>query len=247
MKHLYITLISIIVGFNASAQPEEAEFPNWTHTDINGVEYTLYDFLDAGKIVIIDIFTTWCPNCVNSLPALEEIWEAHGPNGDDTMMIFSFERDATTNNEVSWAAQHNVENPVFSDALATMATWNTFYQPNYFVICPDRTHHLVVGAINSNSAPLLNLADDCGTATSIEEAAQLEVIMGANPVGENLNFQIAGTRASWQIMSLSGQVVASGTTIGRVDVDTSQLPDGLYLLQVLGNTDVLTRKFIKRR
>lgn len=234
------------MGGAAFAQPSSAEFPDWTHTDIDGVEHTLYDYLDDGKIVLIDIFTTWCTNCVSSLPALEEIYEAHGPDGDDTVVILSFERDEDTADEASWAVNNNVTTPIFSDALTTMSTWNTNYQPNYFVICPDRSHELIVGAVNSNASGLLNLIDDCAPATSIIEKDPLLVSLQSTVVNDNLTFYSSDVNAQYRIMNLGGQTVLDGKTGARVDLNTSSLPAGLYLLQVQSSSEVLTRKFIKQ-
>lgn len=246
MKSLYTLVLGLILSGSAFAQPTSDEFPNWTHTDLDGVEHTLYDYLDDGKTVVIDIFTTWCPNCVNSLPALEEIWDAHGPNGDNTVVIFSFERDEDTDNEAAWAENNEVTTPVFANATATMATWNTNYQPNYFVICPDRSHELIVGAVNSDASDLLGLIDGCSSANSILERPALLVTLQTTIVNENLTFYSSDSNASYRIVNLSGQEVMQGKTGARVDVSTASLSSGLYLLQVLNEGEVLTKKFLKR-
>lgn len=234
------------MGGAAFAQPETVEFPNWTHTDTDGVEHTLYNYLDDSKIVLINIFTTWCPNCVNSLPALEQIYEAHGPNGDDTVVIFSFERDQNTTNEAVWAVNNNVTTPIFSDALATMGTWNTNYQPNYFVICPDRSHELIVGAVNSDASELLKMIGNCAPSTSIIERSPLLVSLQNTVVSENLTFYSSDVNAQYRIINLSGQAILQGKTGTRVDLNTSSLSAGLYLLQVQNSNEILTRKFIKQ-
>lgn len=245
MKKFYSCLLLVFTASSLFAQPASDEFPNWTHTDIEGVEHTLYDYLDDGKIVLIDIFTTWCPNCVNSLPALHDIEAAHGIEGDNTVVIFSFERDPSTTNEAEWATNNGVTSPIFADALATMETWNTFYQPNYFVICPDRTHSLVVGAVNSDPTELLDLIDSCGNATSILENDPLSVELTSTLVNENLSFYSTDVLAQYRILNLNGQAVLEGKTGQRADVNTSALAPGIYLLQVQNSSEVLTRKFVK--
>ena len=51
--------VLLILSLDSSAQlPNGSIAPDFTATDINGVEYNLYELLDAGNTVILDFFAT---------------------------------------------------------------------------------------------------------------------------------------------------------------------------------------------
>lgn len=79
--------------------PNGSTAPDWTMTDINGVEYNLYDVLESGKSVVLEFSTTWCSFCWNyhNTHTLEDINQAYGPDGTDQVRVFFIESDNDTN------------------------------------------------------------------------------------------------------------------------------------------------------
>lgn len=73
--------------------------PDWTMTDINGVEYNLHTVLASGKSVVLEFSTTWCSYCWNyhNTHTLEDLNQAYGPNGTDQIRVFFIESDDDTN------------------------------------------------------------------------------------------------------------------------------------------------------
>lgn len=62
MKKLF-TILTICFSLSTFAQLADGTVaPNFTVQDINGETHTLYDYLDNGYSVIIDISATCCPN-----------------------------------------------------------------------------------------------------------------------------------------------------------------------------------------
>lgn len=251
MKHIiYTALLILSVSGTINAQPDSETFPDFTLEDLDGNSQNLYSYLDEGKYVVIDIFTTWCPNCINSLPGIEDIWETHGPEGDDSVMLLSFERDVTTTDELEFIADHNITNPVIIGAEGLIAdTWNIPYQPNFFVICPDRTWHLRVGGIGSNGTILTDLFDNCESVTSVEETGQSYLALPVNTVVET-SLQLDSFEASlvhYSIVGMNGQIVGRGTLKpGTNNIDFADFNAGIYIVQLVQETQVQSFKIIKK-
>ncbi len=60
-------------------EPDAEEVPmDFTLRDIEGGEVVLSELQDKGKNVILVFWTTWCPHCVQAIPAIEDFYEEHG-------------------------------------------------------------------------------------------------------------------------------------------------------------------------
>ncbi len=150
MKRIFtLLLLSFTLGYTAQAQLESGSVaPDFTVTDLDGNTYNLYDLLDEGKTVIIDLFATWCGPCWNYHQGhyLQSVWEQYGPEGTNEMYVFGIEADPNTsvaaitggpggNTIGDWT--DGVTYPMVDNAGVGDA-YNLNYYPTIYSICPNR-------------------------------------------------------------------------------------------------------------
>jgi hypothetical protein len=148
---LFLIALFLFSGKMANAQLANGCIgPDFTATDINGQSWHLYDLLDAGKTVFIDISATWCGPCwsYHNTGNLENLYTQYGPPGTDEVMVFFIEGDASTNTtclttsagcnsstQGNWVA--GTPYPIIDDA--TIANdYQINYFPTIYMITPDR-------------------------------------------------------------------------------------------------------------
>ena len=154
MMKIYIRTLSLavllILSLDSSAQlPNGSIAPNFTATDINGVEYNLYELLDAGNTVILDFFATWCGPCwsYKESGVLDDIWNTYGPNGTGDVYVFSLESDGSTTSADLYGTGSNTigdwvtgtPHPVFDNAQSIFNAYGNTYFPTIYTVCPDHT------------------------------------------------------------------------------------------------------------
>lgn len=175
MKKLLFSAAMLLAGVSANAQLAPGSIaPNFTVTAYqpwlstagmasNGT-YTLYDYLDQGYTVFLDVSATWCGPCWNYHlnGALEDIYALHGPSGapgvsssttDDVMVIW-IEGDGATGDATmldgagaigNWIEptagnqiQFPMANPPAAAANAINNNYGIAYYPTIYRICPNR-------------------------------------------------------------------------------------------------------------
>ncbi len=148
---LFLIALFLFSGKMASAQMADGCIaPDFTGTDINGNSWHLYDLLDAGKTVFIDISATWCGPCwaYHTSGKLEGVYNTYGPPGTNEAMVFFIEGDGTTNTacltssvgcnsstQGNWVA--GTPYPIIDNA-AIANDYQISYFPTIYMVTPDR-------------------------------------------------------------------------------------------------------------
>lgn len=145
---LFVLLLAVA---QAPAQlPDGAVAPDFTATDLNGQSQNLYDLLDSGKVVVLEVFATWCAPCwaYHNSHAVQDFFAEHGPTGDDAARVLLVESDPGTNLNCLYGNQgcnsfspgnwvQGTDFPIINnDAIGNL--YAVQYYPTLYVICPNR-------------------------------------------------------------------------------------------------------------
>lgn len=134
-----------------SAQlPSGSIAPDFSAKDLNGQTWQLYELLDQGKIVVLEVSATWCAPCwaYHNGHSMHQFYQAHGPEGDNRARVLFIEGDPKTNTNClygqagcndytpgNWVA--GTPFPIINDDSIAKA-YKIEYYPTVFVVCPNR-------------------------------------------------------------------------------------------------------------
>lgn len=73
----------------------------------NGLDF---DEFKGKKAILIDVFATWCPPCIEEIPVLKEVREKYKDNFEIVSVLF--EQDKTKEEIVQFIAKHGITYPI---------------------------------------------------------------------------------------------------------------------------------------
>ena len=181
MKKTLLLGMLALAGFSANAQlASGSQAPDFTATDINGVQHHLQSYLDEGKTVVLDVSATWCGPCwsFHSAHILEELYKSHGAEGSGEIVILFIEGDGSTGlsdlngqtNQTQGDWVTGTKYPII-DSAAIADLYNIAYFPTLYRICPDG---LVYEMDQANPLPFLQGVSNCGSIEGVANHAEVE-------------------------------------------------------------------------
>jgi hypothetical protein len=173
-------LLAVAPVLRLSAQlPNGSTAPDFIAQDIFGQTHHLYQLLEQGKIVVLEISATWCPPCwvYHNSGAMQELYEAHGPAGDNKLQVLWVEGDPGTNLNCLYGPSGcnggstgnyvaGTPYPIIDNA-AIAAAYQITYYPSIFIICPNKKTY-EIDPVDADA--LWNAARQCPVAYGVNNA-----------------------------------------------------------------------------
>lgn len=266
MKRILLSLFATIISVSASfAQFGTA--PDFTVTDLDGNTHHLYDILDQGYVVVLDVSATWCGTCwsVHNAHYLRDLNSQMGPDGTNEVRVIFYEGDASTtladlqgtgtNTHGNWL--NGINYPVINESsplsLSSSVYWPLGF-PTINVIRPgDR--EITADVWNQNLQGMINAVNHAIATdpSSVDESfiAEHGISIYPNPTADDLQLNLGTGNdvvSNVVVRNLLGQTIISVATNGnkRVQLNTHTLADGAYLLELQSDNAVLgVQKFLK--
>ena len=174
-------MAAAMISFGAFAQlPDGSIAPDFTATDINGVEHNLYSYLDSGYQVILDFSATWCGPCWNYHVegVFSDMNETYGPAGSNEIRIIKLESDNSTtaadlngtgqNTQGDWVTGTTYN--IIDNASDIFDEYQNTYYPTIYTVCPNRVLTQSGQASVAGHASIFQ-SNNCQPATLANDAA----------------------------------------------------------------------------
>ncbi len=104
--------------------------PQFTLTSLDGATVSLSDY--QGKVVLVNLWATWCPPCREEMPALQAFYEEYQANG---FILIAIDQGETLKEVDPFVGEFGLTFPVWLDpASMAGAEFNTMNLPSSYVI-----------------------------------------------------------------------------------------------------------------
>lgn len=154
MKKILISLLALFTASVVSSQlPNGSQAPDVSFEDLQGNPHSLYTYLNAGNIVVLNFFAAWDSYSWDYQQSgeLESFYASTGPLGSDQVRVFNVESessntsgllagpqslsgDQATDTYGDWLTGSSIP---FVDNAALADSFDIGYLPTVLVICPD--------------------------------------------------------------------------------------------------------------
>jgi peroxiredoxin len=106
---------------------------DFTLPALNGGTFRLAD--QRGKVVLVNFWATWCPPCLEEMPAMERLWRKHKDAG---FVLVAVSVDTDPKKVVPFVTEHGLTFPVALDTTMSVAEkYGVRALPSSFILDKD--------------------------------------------------------------------------------------------------------------
>lgn len=142
MRHLISIVILLISATTADAQVLVTSAPDFLIKDVDGEQHHLYGYLDSGKHVVIDFFTTNCGPCQTYASQISASYEYFGCNQGDVVYLginWGSDNVAVRNFDSIWGAHYPSVSGMQGGGNQVVDQFQVQSYPTVLLIAPDRS------------------------------------------------------------------------------------------------------------
>lgn len=258
-KLFFITLLALWTG-TAFAQ----EAPDFVVTDVEGNDIALYQYLDAGHVVVLDLMFVNCQACTDLAPYIQESWQGYD-NASAAVTFMALTSDPADHDidMIAFGEEHGITYPLVSaeggsvnaQLPFTSGLFGAFYgYPTLVVIAPNG--EVFFDPWGTSYDETIDALEDfidqaMETLTSVDEVVTANFVSYPNPASSYVNFQWDAPvqdGTALRIVNLLGQPIRKLTTKQgdiQTGLDVSDLPSGFYLVQAVMDDEVVSTSRIQ--
>ncbi len=253
----YIIITSMLIG-GISSSLAQTTATNFTANDCDGNSHTLFDELDACKVVVI-AWVMPCATCISDPLSAYTTVQSYASSHPGKILYYMVDDYANTScsSLEGWANNYGMGgvDAFFSDASISMSDYGTDGMPKIVILGGGQNHNIYFNK-NSNIQGFQASLDVALTESCVgideKEEITLDVNSYPNPVNDLLNVSYELGKSSMVSIKLFNLLGAEVTTMECSDmktqgshmdcIDVSAINDGVYFLSVETEYGVKTEK-----
>jgi thiol-disulfide isomerase/thioredoxin len=142
MRLSFQLFVFLFAAFSLNAQVAVEVAPDFTVKDVDGNQHHLYDYLDNGKLVVIDFFTTNCGPCQTYASEVSASYEYFGCNYSDVVYLginWGSDNDLVRQFDSIWGAYYPSVSGLQGGGNAVVDLYQVQSYPTVILIAPDRS------------------------------------------------------------------------------------------------------------
>lgn len=240
------TIATLVIGLSAATTFAQSTATNFTCNDCNNVSHTLFNELDAGKVIVL-VWAMPCATCIGPSQSAYTVAQSFSSSYPGRVLFWLADDYANTSCSTlsSWATTNNMPNSTkFSNAAINMNDYGSTGMPKV-VILGGASHTVFYNANNTFNATSMQTAiqNALNATTGIESAENFITSLQTFPNPADQSTEISWTirnsgQVSIELFNMVGEkinTVFNGNVQAgnqRTQFDTGRIPAGLYFIRI---------------